>query len=102
MRTPSLIKALSVIALLAGWPSAGVGADISRAQMLSISCSGCHGPEGRSPGSIPSIAGRSAQAIEQALLEFRAGERPATVMNRHAKGYSEEEIRLIAEYFAAQ
>lgn len=93
---------LSVVAAVLLWPSLSAGNDISRAQMLSISCAGCHGPGGRSPGAIPSIAGRPAQTIERALKAFRSGERAATVMDRHAKGYSDEEIRLIAEYFAAQ
>lgn len=95
----SLVGLLSVLLL---WPLASAGAEISRAQMLAISCAGCHGPGGHSPGAIPSIAGRPAETIEQALKEFRSGARAATVMNRHAKGYSDEEIRLIADYFANQ
>lgn len=102
MPAKCLIQAFLIAFLLALWPSSGFGAEISRAQMLAISCAGCHGPDGRSPGAIPSIAGRSAQDIERALLAFRSGERAATVMDRHAKGYSDEEIRLLAEFFAAQ
>lgn len=70
--------------------------------MLSASCEGCHGTYGRSPGVIPSIAGKSVQYLRNALESFRSGEKPATVMARHVKGYSEEEIRLIAEYFSRQ
>jgi len=33
------------------------------------------------------------------MLAFKSGARYSTVMSRHAKGYSDEEIRLIAEYF---
>lgn len=74
---------------------------LTRGGMLSASCAGCHGPEGRSPGAIPGINGKSAEYIEQALREFRSGERESTVMGRHAKAYSDDEIRQIAEYLAA-
>lgn len=65
------------------------------------SCSGCHAPAGaESP--VPGFSGRSADEIAAALLAFRAGERPATVMDRIAKGFSEEEIRAIAAWLAVQ
>ena len=81
---------------------AGHAEELSRAAMLSASCEGCHGTYGRSPGAIPPIAGRSADYLRETLESFRSGETEATVMGRHVKGYSEEEIRLIAEYFSKQ
>ena len=44
------------------------------------------------------LQGRSAEYIEKAMLQFKAGERPATVMNRIAKGYTDEEIKLLSAY----
>jgi len=76
-------------------------ASISQGAMLSNSCSACHGTDGKSPGAIPSINGKSARFINQALNEFRSGNRTSTVMGRHAKGYSDKEIKLIADYFAS-
>jgi len=61
------------------------------------SCSGCHGAPG---GAVPSLAGHSAEDIAASLKAFRTGARPATVMNRIAKGFSEPESRAIAEYLA--
>jgi sulfide dehydrogenase cytochrome subunit len=80
----------------------GQAAELSRAAMLSASCEGCHGTNGRSPGAIPTIAGKSADYLREVLESFRGGDKDATVMDRHVKGYSEEEIRLIAEYFSQQ
>ena len=48
---------------------------LSRGAMLSASCEGCHGTNGNSPGTIPSISGRSAEYIMQALNGFHSGER---------------------------
>jgi sulfide dehydrogenase cytochrome subunit len=75
---------------------------LSRGAMLSASCEGCHGTNGNSPGTIPSISGRSAEYIMQALNGFHSGEREATVMGRHVRGYTKEELQLIAEHFARQ
>ncbi|NIV74220.1 MAG: c-type cytochrome [Gammaproteobacteria bacterium] len=98
----TLGAATAAIGILAS-PAASIqAAEVSRAAMLATSCAGCHGPDGRSPGAIPSIAGKSPEFIEEALKEFRAGERPATVMDRHAKGYTDEEIELIAEFFSGK
>jgi cytochrome c553 len=37
-----------------------------------------------------------------AMAAFRDGSRTATVMNRIAKGFSDDELRPIAAWFAAQ
>ncbi len=37
-----------------------------------------------------------------AMQAYRAGQRPATVMDRIAKGFSDDEIRAIAAWFATQ
>ncbi|MBN1929028.1 MAG: c-type cytochrome [Chlorobiaceae bacterium] len=74
---------------------------IPRGEMLSLSCAGCHGTDGQSESIIPTIYGRSAEYIKTALLGFKSGTRMTTVMDRHAKGYSDDEIHQIAEYFGA-
>lgn len=81
--------------------AAGSNPVINQGAMLSNSCSACHGTDGKSPGAIPGIYGKSSQFISQALSEFRSGTRASTVMGRHAKGYSDKEIKLIADYFAS-
>lgn len=74
--------------------------EINRATMLSVSCTGCHSTDGNSPGAIPTIAGKSSEFIATALREFKTGQRIGTVMGRHATAYTDEEIQLIADYFA--
>jgi len=100
MRASIVISGLAAVVmavlLLA---SPGQADAVSRGEMLSASCAGCHGTDGHSPGSIPDISGKSSEFIKTSLLEFKSGQRPSTVMGRQAKGYSDEEIQLIAEYF---
>lgn len=63
-------------------------------------CSGCHG---LSPAASvgPPIAGRPVAEIVSAMEDYRSGARPATVMQRIAKGFTPEESRAIAEWWAA-
>ena len=95
----SISIALSLTLLITS--SAVYAARISQGAMLSNSCSACHGTDGKSPGAIPSIHGKSARFLNKALSEFRSGTRGSTVMGRHAKGYSDKEIKLIADYFSS-
>lgn len=62
------------------------------------SCSGCHA----GTGPVPGLEGRPAVEIAAAMAAFRSGERPATVMDRIAKGFTDDETRAIAEWLAAQ
>jgi cytochrome subunit of sulfide dehydrogenase len=66
------------------------------------SCFGCHPASAKVEALVPPIRGRDAAEIAAAMQEFRSGERPATVMGRIAKGFSDDEIRQIAAWLAAQ
>jgi sulfide dehydrogenase cytochrome subunit len=95
-----LTAAVIMVGLLLASP--GQAGKITQGEMLSASCAGCHGTDGRSPGAIPDISNKSAEFIRTSMEEFRSGRRESTVMGRQAKGYSDEEILLIAEYFEKQ
>lgn len=80
----------------------GLSLTVRQTRAWAATCAACHGTEGRDQGAIPAIAGRGADTLYRALIEFKTGQRPAaTVMPQHAKGYSDEELRRLAEYFAA-
>jgi cytochrome subunit of sulfide dehydrogenase len=81
-------------------PAAAQGVD-RQARVWAAACSACHGTEGRSPGAIQALAGRDADTLYRALIEFKTGQRPAaTVMHQHTKGYTDDELRRIAQVFA--
>ncbi len=66
-------------------------------------CAGCHGTHGNSAGpATPSIAGMSEKHFIDAMEAFRLGRRHSTVMERIAKGFSQEEVRQLAAWFSAQ
>ena len=52
--------------------------------------------------SVPRLVGRPAADIVTAMQQFRAGQTPATVMDRIAKGFSDEETTAIAAWYAGR
>jgi len=91
-----------VVGLLCLAAPLAFGVDEHPGRFLAANCTGCHGTQGRSTGGMPSLAGLDRSYILNALEEFKSSARAATVMHQHAKGYSEAQFELIAEYFAAQ
>jgi cytochrome c553 len=65
-------------------------------------CSGCHPATDKVSSPVPRLAGRNPEDIVQAFQAFRFGQRYSTVMDRIAKGFSDEEARAIAEWYGAQ
>jgi sulfide dehydrogenase cytochrome subunit len=66
------------------------------------SCSGCH-PASRSVDTpVKQLVGRNPEEIVAAVKAFRSGEKPATIMDRIAKGFSDDEIKAIADWYGAQ
>ncbi|UPY37369.1 c-type cytochrome [Sediminicoccus sp. KRV36] len=73
-----------------------------QAPLAAQGCVGCHGPNGVGIGSVPGLAGRDRAELIAQMNAFRANERPATIMGRVARGYTEAEIIASAAYFAQQ
>jgi cytochrome subunit of sulfide dehydrogenase len=65
-------------------------------------CSGCHPASARVTSPVPRLAGLDRAAIVRAMQDFRSGQRAGTVMDRIAKGFTDEEVQAIAAWYAAQ
>lgn len=71
--------------------------------MLAQTCVGCHGPNGSSVGpATPSIAGTEEETFVEAMRAYQKDERPSTIMGRIAKGYTDQELEIMANYFSSQ
>jgi cytochrome subunit of sulfide dehydrogenase len=66
------------------------------------SCTGCHPASARVTSPVPRLAGLERAAIVRAMQEFRSGQRTATVMDRIAKGFTDDEVQAIAAWYATQ
>jgi cytochrome c553 len=67
-----------------------------------LSCSGCHPAKRFVDTSVPRLAGRNAAELVTAMQAFKAGALPATIMNHIARGFSDDEIKAIADWYAVQ
>ena len=69
---------------------------------LAASCAACHGTNGNGVAGALRLAGLKSSYFTSQMQAFKSGARKATVMHRHAKGLTDEEIVQLAEYFANQ
>lgn len=101
MKLTPIATRWAVALLVAGAAAQAQAQDPNAARNLASTCFTCHGNDGRSVGGVPpSLAGRPKAELLQALKDFKDAKRPATIMHQHAKGYSDQELDLIAGYFA--
>lgn len=94
----SYITALVILA--ASGQVSAEASDSRRAEALAFNCFTCHGTNGKSPGAMKSLDKLSAGEIRDKLKAFKRDENNPTIMNRIAKGYSDDEIAIIADYIA--
>jgi cytochrome c553 len=91
--------------VLAGFVGLAVSGLASAADMhtqsIASTCLSCHGPGGHSQGAVPSIAGLEKDYFVKAMKDFKAGTRPASIMKRHANGYTDAEVEAMGAYFAS-
>jgi len=96
---------LRLTSLLAGLlASTGLLAEGPRSpSMLANTCAGCHGTNGASAGdAMPTIGGLDKRYLANVLGQFKSGARDSTIMGRIMKGYSDDEIKAIADHMASQ
>lgn len=97
MRMKALLIATTAMAM---GSSAVLAEDNIRGRTIGVTCAGCHGTDGVGGTAIPPLKARDAAYMESALMEYREGKRPGTIMPRIAKGYTDEDIKAVAAYFA--
>ncbi len=77
-------------------------AQVNEVRVWAAACANCHGTDGRAVSGMVSLAGVDKNVIVQKMLDYKNDRIPATLMHQIAKGYTDEQIKDIAAYFAAQ
>ena len=79
-------------------------ADPNLARNLAATCANCHGTNGKAVkgAGMDELAGLEKAKTLQKLADFKSGAKPASIMHQISKGYTDEQLELIATYFAAQ
>lgn len=90
------------LAGFAGLALSGIaGAADVHTQTIASTCMTCHGAGGKSRGTIPSLAGLDKDYFVKSMKDFKAGTRAASIMKRHANGYTDAEFEAMGAYFAS-
>ncbi len=76
-------------------------AEITKIDIIVSTCFTCHGVDGIGSGKIPELKGLKKSDITESLFGFASGDEKSTIMGRHAKAYSKEEINQLATYFSS-
>ena len=101
---PLVLPMVLSLALLIAAGSA-TAQDRNLGRNLAAQCANCHGTNGNAqPGGFP-LAGRERNYIIDQMTAFKSGARSgaaSTIMHQLSKGYSDEQVALMADYFAAQ
>jgi len=95
------VVAAALLALVAA-AAAAQAPDPNLARNLAATCANCHGTNGLSQGGTESLAGMAKDNIVRKMQEYKTGNKPASIMNQLAKGYTDEQIALMADWFATQ
>jgi sulfide dehydrogenase cytochrome subunit len=68
---------------------------------IAAGCASCHS-QNIALGKIPSLAGLGKAELVARLIEFKSGRRAGTVMPQLAKGYTDEQIELVATWLSSE
>lgn len=98
----SAARAGACAAMLLLSASSALAQDANLARNLAASCANCHGTNGHARGDMKVLAGMSADKILALIADFKSGAQPSTVMGQISKGYTDEQLKLVAGFFAAQ
>jgi sulfide dehydrogenase cytochrome subunit len=91
-----------VLTTLTAFGATAQNAGPNPGRAIAASCANCHGTNGVSVGTIPSLAGAAKTDLVTGMQEFKTGKRTGTVMPQLAKGLTDEQIDQVAAWFAAQ
>jgi len=97
------IAATGIVAVLIGgfgFANSFANDEVSRAELLASMCATCHGTEGQGAKPMPGIGGEEPEDFVDLMQAFASGEEPTSIMDRHAQGYTEDELKLLADYFS--
>lgn len=75
---------------------------VSRVELMASQCNSCHGINGAGAKPNPSIAGENKEDFLDLMQAFASGDEPTSIMDRHAQGYTEAELKMLAEYYSKQ
>lgn len=103
MRTRTWTRCTTLIgaaALLFGLSNAH-GQTPPAGRLLASNCFQCHGTNGAGPG-FDRLAGKSSSEIYNEMKKFQSGAEGNGIMAKHSLGYTDAQLRLLANWLSTQ
>lgn len=95
MKIPRLFLVSAILAASSS-ASADDGGRVYAAQ-----CFQCHGTNGISVSDVDSLAGKSQKELIEKLREMKSKPDSGNIMHKHAKGWTDQQIRELAGYLSS-
>lgn len=73
-----------------------------QARSWAAACLNCHSVKPDPNSGYASLMGASKESTMATLTDFKSGKRPAVVMHQIARGYTDEQLAAIADWFSRQ
>lgn len=94
---------IGVFAAAASTSTLAIELPLAKGQSMSWQCAPCHGTNGQEfKESMPPLAGMPSEQFIKAMLDFREGKRAAIIMDRVARGFTDDEIIAMSKWFEIQ
>lgn len=100
--TQLLLLAASLGAVAAHAKDAAARPQPAMARTLAAACTSCHGTDGKGQSTIPTLAGKQRAYLLEQLLLFKTDVLKVTLMNQLAKGFTDDELALLADFYSTQ
>lgn len=97
----ALVLAIALLGPLAAQAQTSGAATPPSGRLLASNCFQCHGTNGKGPG-FDRLAGKSANELYKEMLEFRSGQEGNGLMARHSLGYTDAQLKALAQYLSTQ
>lgn len=103
MQSRTIFVSLFAAALALSFGTAfAANGNIAAGKTKAVACEACHGADGNGIApNYPALAGQYQDYLEQALHEYKSGERNNAIMNGMAAPLSEQDIKDITAFFAS-
>ncbi|TAN08106.1 MAG: cytochrome c [Rhodanobacteraceae bacterium] len=102
MQRRILCVPLLAAGLLLAFGTASADGNIAAGQKKAVACEACHGTDGNGIApNYPALAGQYQDYLEQALHDYKDGQRTNAIMNGMAAPLSDQDIKDVTAYFSS-
>lgn len=97
------LKSILIVAGMTMSMGASAAGDVEAGKAASATCAGCHGADGNSAvANFPKLAGQGEKYLIKQINDIKSGARPVVEMTGLLDALSDQDIKNISAFYAAQ